>query len=147
MTLEQPQAPLPPKRWFNWTSAVLIASLALNVFVLSAGAARFFFPPPPDLDRERRKELLAVLRKYARDFRDSRLDARKHSARLADALEAEPYDQQLVAAAIQAYADTGNQLVSHGQKATLDFVAMLSPEERKMMATRLRQRDSHRHRR
>jgi uncharacterized membrane protein len=134
--------------------------------VLSAGAARFFFPPPPeryvgatyaqlvprrflaDLDRERRKELLAVLRKYTRDFRDSRLDARKHSAHLADALEVEPYDPQQVAKAIQDYADTGNKLVSHGQKATLEFVALLSPQERKMMATRLRQRDSHhRHRR
>ncbi len=65
---------------------------------------------------------------------------------LADALEVEPYDQQLVAAAIQAYADTGNQLVSHGQKAAMDFVSMLTPGERKMMATRLRQRDRHHHR-
>lgn len=155
------QAPPKPKRRFSWTSVLLIGSLALNVFVLSAGAARFFFPPPPerfvgatyaqlvprrflaDLERERRKELLAVLRKYARDFRDSRFDARKFSAQLADALENEPYDQQKVAAAVQAYATTGNQLVSHGQKAAMDFVSMLTPAERKMMAGRLRERARH----
>lgn len=162
MTAEQ----VPPRpRWrFSWTSALLVGSLALNVFVLSAGAARFFFPPPPerfvgatyaqlvprrflaDLDGQRRKELLAVLRKYARDFRDSRLDARKFSAQLADALENEPYDQRLVAAAIDAYAGSGNQLVSHGRDAAMDFVSKLTPGERKLMAVHLRQRDRPRHR-
>ena len=158
MTAEQPAASPNPKRRVTWTSALLIASLALNVFVLGAGAARFFFPPPPerfvgatyaqlvprrflaDLDRQRRKELLAILRKYTTDFRDSRLAARQFSAALADAMETEPYDQQKVAAAIQAYAETGNQLVSHGQKAAMDFISVLTAEERKMMAVRLRER-------
>lgn len=150
--------PAAPRRRFSWISALLVASLALNVFVLAAGAARLMFPPPrerfvgatyaqlvprrflSDLDRERRLELLAVLRKYRDDFAEGRLAARKFSAELADALEAEPYDVQKVAAAIQAYADTGNKLVSHGQRATMDFVSMLTPKERVMMAERLRQR-------
>lgn len=150
--------PAAPRRRFSWISVLLVASLALNAFVLAAGAARLMFPPPPerfvgatyaqlvprrflsDLDRERRLELLAVLRKYRGDFAEGRLAARKFSAELADALEAEPYDVQKVAAAIQAYADTGNTLVSHGQRAASDFVSMLTPRERVMMAKRLRQR-------
>jgi uncharacterized membrane protein len=165
MSTEQPITSPPPKRRFSWTSVLLIVSLALNVFVLGAGAARFFFPPPPeryvgatyaqlvprrflgDLDRERRRELLKVLRKYTTDFRDSRKAAQQISEDLALALEAEPYDQLKVAAAIQAYADTGIQLVSHGQQATLDFVSQLSPAERKMMAVRLRERGHAHHRR
>jgi hypothetical protein len=148
-------APVARSRWW---SALLIGSLAINLLIGGAISARFFFPPPPerfvgatyaqlvprrflgDLDRPRRLELLAVLRQYRKDFTDSRKAAMLMSASLADALDADPYDPAKADAAVKAYAATGNELVAHGATAALDFIAHLSPDERKMMAKRLRER-------
>lgn len=151
------EAPAPRPRRRLWT-IVLVLSLALNLLVGGAIAARFFFPPPPErfigasyaqlvprkflagLDRARRGELLAVLRQYRDEFHDGRLAARMLSAELATALDTEPYDEEKVKQAVQAYAKTGNELVAHGANAALDFIAKLTPEERKSMAARLRER-------
>lgn len=148
----------PPRRRLNWWSVLLVVSLALNVFVIGAAAARLMFPPPPerfvgatyaqivprrflsDLDRDRRHELLALLRQYRDDFSEGRLAARQITVALADALETEPYDAKKAEAAIGLYAETGNKLVSHGQRAALQFISVLTPEERKLMALHLRNR-------
>lgn len=154
---ELPPPPAAPRR-FSWWMVLLTASLAVNLLIGGAIGARLFFPPPPerfvgatyaqlvprhffgDLDRPRRMELLAVLRQYRKDFSQARKSAAELSAKLADALETDPYDPGKVEAAVQGYADTGNQLVARGTAATLDFISHLTPEERKMMALRLRQR-------
>ena len=156
--MTEARLPPPAPRRFTWKRLLLVVSLALNLFVLGAGAARLVFPPPHerfvgstyaqlvprrflmDLGHDRRHELLAVLRKYGKSYADARLAARQHSVDLADALEKDPYDPASVEAAIAAYAKTGNDLVGQGQAAALDFITNLTPDERKMMAERLRQR-------
>lgn len=143
-----------PRVW----KTLLIASLALNLLIGGAAAARFLTHEPRerfigasyaqliprrflgDLDKARRAELLGVLQSYRTDFRDGRKAAKIASTKLADALEKDPFVQAAVDAAIQDYAGTGNKLVARGAEAALDFVSRLTPDERRKMAERLRQR-------
>jgi uncharacterized membrane protein len=158
MSVEVNEPTATPSGWSRWWSILLIASLAINLLIGGAVATRFFFRPPPerfvgasyaqlvprrflgDLDRARRLELLSVLKQYRKDFSDNRKAAMLASAQLADALEAVPYDQKKVDVAVQGYSATGNQMVASGATAALDFISRLSPDERKMMAQRLRER-------
>ena len=154
LTPSTPQ-PAAPSRWWG---VLLVGSLALNLLVGGAVATRFIMGPPherftgasytqlvprrflSDLDQERRRVLLDVLKQYRKDFSEGRKSAKLQSAKLADALEAEPYDVTKVEEAVKAYADGGTAMVAHGATAALDFISRLSPEERRMMAERLRQR-------
>ena len=143
-----------PRVW----KTILLASLALNLLIGGAIATRFFMHGPQerlvgasyaqlvprrflmDLTKERRGELLGVLRVYRPDFREGHKAARLASGRLADALQQEPYDPAAAAAVIDAYATNGISLVQRGAAAAKDFISKLSPEERRLMAERLRQR-------
>lgn len=164
MTSQPAAAPprrFPPQLTSRWWSVVLVLSLALNLLIAAAAAARFYFPPPPDrfmgssytqlvprrflsdLDQPRREELLSVFRQYRDEVRTSRKEARAAATRLADALEAEPYDAARVESAVADFARTGSDLINHGSKVALDFVARLSAEERRRLAHRLRERAEH----
>jgi uncharacterized membrane protein len=159
MTTELPPAIAPakgpmPRVW----KTVLVVSLALNLLIGGAAVARFFTHEPherfigasyaqlvprrffADLGKERRGELLGILRQYRQDFTDGRTAAKRASVKLADALEASPYDAEKVTAAIQDYAATGHHLVDRGTAAAVDFLGRLTEQERHMMALRLRQR-------
>lgn len=143
-----------PRVW----KTLLVASLALNLLIGGAVATRVVTHGPPerfmgasyaqlvprrflaDLDKERRGELLKMLRTYRPDFHNGKMAARLASVKLADALLTDPYDVAAVTAAIDEYAAAGHTLVGRGGDAAKEFIARLTPEERRKMAARLRQR-------
>jgi uncharacterized membrane protein len=161
MSAEQPvnsQVERPASRPSRWWTALLIVSLALNVLIGAATATRFFVKERTervtgagyvqlvprkflaDLPRERRRELLAVFKQFRDEFRDGRRAARESAAKLADALEAEPYDAAAVKAVADEFARSGSGMIVHGVEAAVQFVARLTPEERKQLALRIRER-------
>ena len=152
------ETPVVAKRRWSWGRLLLVASLALNLLVGGAIAARFAFPDRVgrmeglsfaqllprrffgDLSRERRKELLDVLKTYRDRFKSGRDRMEQASLVIADALEAEPYDPAATQAAVNGFAAIGGTLINDGAKVAMDVLAKLSPEERKLLAQRLRER-------
>ncbi len=144
-----------PRRW--WT-VLLIVSLAFNLLIGAATATRFFVKERiervtgagyiqlvprkflADLPGERRRELLAVFREFRDEFRDGRKAARDSAAKLADALDAEPYDEAAVKAVAGEFARSGGGMIAHGVEAAVQFVARLTPDERRQLALRIRER-------
>lgn len=99
---------------------------------------RFF----SDLTPERRRELTGILKSYKNAFQERRQELQGASQKLADALDAEPFRAEAVAAAVAAFAQAGNGMMAEGAKAALDFLGRLTPDERKLLAQRLRERKS-----
>ena len=148
----------PPARRWNWLKIALIASLAVNLLFGGAAVARFVAGDAPvrfamlsqvqlvprkflgELDGERRRELLDVIRPYNKTFRDGRRTVRAEIVGIAEALEAEPYDAAKVAAAVNRFSAESVALVNEGGQAALDMFAKLTPEERKLLAKHLRLR-------
>ncbi len=148
----------PASRPSRWLTILLIVSLAFNVLIGAAAATRFFVKERiervtgagyiqlvprkflADLPRERRRELLAVFREFRDEFRDGRKAARDTAAKLADVLEAEPYDTAAVKAVAGEFAQSGRGLIDHGVEAAVQFVGKLTPDERRQLALRIRER-------
>jgi uncharacterized membrane protein len=144
---------------FPWLKAALIVSLAVNLLVIGAGVARFVMRDPPDrvaglsqvqliprkffgdLERPRKAELLAVFRELSPSFREGRRALRSDLAQLADALDAEPYDAARVQAAVANFSSHSQNLATSGSQAALKVIGMLSAEERKLLATHIRERE------
>ena len=141
-------------------SALLIASLALNLFIGGAIATRFltrdgpqrfigasytqliprgFFAELPD---DRRRVLLDILKQYRKDFRADREGTEAVAARLADILVSEPYDVEKVKLVVSEFAGQSGKLAARGGDAALDIIALLSPGERKVLADAIRDRAS-----
>lgn len=148
----------PASRPSRWLTILLIVSLAFNVLIGAAAATRFFVKERiervtgagyiqlvprkflADLPRERRRELLAVFREFRDEFRDGRKAARESAVKLADTLEAEPYDAAAVRTVADEFARSGTGMIAHGVEAALQFVARLTPDERRQLALRIRER-------
>lgn len=144
---------------FPWLKALLVASLALNLLLIGGAAARYFTHGPPeritgmsnmqmiprkflaDLDRGRRTELLAVFKDFRSEFRGHRKMGREQMAGLAAALEAEPYSEAAVKAAVAAFTGSGADLMRRGGDAAVVFIGKLQPEERRLLAKHIRMRD------
>lgn len=144
-------------RW-NWLKIALVASLAVNLLFGGAAVARLLTGDAPvrfamlsqvqlvprkflgELDGERRRELLDVIRPYNKIFRDGRLRVRAEITAIAEALEAEPYDSVKVTAALSRFRAESVDLVDEGGRAALDMFAKLSADERKLLARHLRLR-------
>lgn len=148
----------PASRSSRWLTILLIVSLAFNVLIGAAAATRFFVKERiervtgagyiqlvprkflADLPQERRRELLAVFGEFRDEFRDGRKAARESAAKLADVLEAEPYDAAAVKAVAGEFAQSGSGLIGHGVEAAMQFIGKLTPEERRQLAIRIRER-------
>jgi uncharacterized membrane protein len=146
-----------PRR-FNWLKAALVASLAVNLLFVGAGVARFMVGEGPermsglsqmqliprkffgDLGGPRKAELLQVMRDYGPAFRDGRRAARDQVMAVAAALEAEPYDAAMLKTAVDEFAARNGALATQGADAALSLIGKLSPEERKLLAQRIRER-------
>jgi uncharacterized membrane protein len=151
------QAPsrLPLSRWWM---ALLVASLAVNLFIAGAAAVRFLAPEQferftgsgyspliprkflADLPADRRKELGDLLRRNRTAFRKDFAEMRKLANELADALAREPYDEAAVIAAIDNHAKIAQGMVARGAEVTIEVVRKLNPEERALLAKRIRER-------
>ena len=147
----------------NWLVVALVASLAANLLVAGAAAARWYVGAGPerharitqtqliprmffrDLDHSRRAELLAVFKAQDRNIRDGRRAVKEQLAAIADALEAEPYDPARVRAAVEGFTAKSEALFAMGGEAALALIDRLTPAERGLMAERLRARDERGH--
>lgn len=155
---DQPSVQEKPPRRRRLIGLVLLVSLALNLLVAGFFIARelrpekyrritgpgytqliprkFFF----DVSRDRRAELVEAMRAHRKLFRGHRRELRDSAKLVADALEAEPFDQATLEAAIQAFRGKSVELIDEGGKIGTSFFAMLNDEERKQLGKRIRQR-------
>lgn len=158
---ETPTTPATAGRKLNWLVVALVASLAVNLLVAGAVAARWYVGAGPDryarltqtqliprfffrdLDRSRRMELMAVFKAQDKDIREGRRAVKAKVAELADALDAEPYDAARVKAAVEGFTAKSEALFMTGSDAAMALIDKLTPEERQMMARHLRARDEH----
>ena len=149
-----------PSQGSRWWSVLLIASLALNLFIGGAMATRYFTHGGPqrfigasytqliprsffaEMPSDRRRVLLDILRQYRKDFRAQREGTEAVATKLADALVIEPYDVEKVKLVVSEFAGQSGKLAARGGDAALDIIALLSPEERKILAEAIRDRAS-----
>jgi uncharacterized membrane protein len=139
---------------------LLIASLAINLFVAGAVATRVLWHQRPErfigasyaqlvprrffaeIPSERRRVLLDVLKQYRKDFQSDREGTEAAASKLADALQTEPYDVEKVKLVVNEFAGETGKLANRGGNAALDIIALLSPAERKILADAIRERAS-----
>ncbi len=142
----------------RWWTVLLIASLALNLFIGGAVATRVLRHDKPErfvgasytqliprrffaeIPRERRRVLLDILKQYRKEFRSDREASEAAAARLADALVIEPYDVEKVKLVVSEFAGQTGKLAARGGDAALDIIALLSADERKLLAEAIRER-------
>lgn len=154
-------APATARKPVNWLKAALVASLALNLLFIGGGIARWYVGFGPeryarltqtqliprlffrDLDRSRRLELFKVFKLHDKEIRDGRQAVKAQAIALADALDAEPYDPARARAAIEGFTAKSEALFVTGSDAALALIGQLTPDERKLMASRLRDREDH----
>ena len=149
-----------PSQGSRWWSALLIASLALNLFIGGAMATRYLTRDGPqrfigasyaqliprrffaEIPGDRRRVLLDILREYRKDFRAERQGTETVAAKLADVLVSEPYDVEKVKLVVSEFAGQSGKLAVRGGDAALDIIGRLSPDERKILADAIRDRAS-----
>ena len=149
-----------PAQGSRWWSALLIGSLAINLFIGGAVATRIIRHDGPErfigasytqliprrffaeLPGERRRVLLDIIKKYRKDFRADREGSEAAAAKLADALLIEPYDVEKVKLVVNEFAGQTGKLAARGGDAALDIIALLSPDVRKILAEAIRDRAS-----
>ncbi len=147
-----------PAQGSRWWMALLIASLALNLFIGGAITTRFFTHGGPqrfigagytqliprsffaEMPSDRRKVLLDILRQYRKDFRAEREGTESVAVKLADVLVSEPYDVEKVKLVVSEFAGQSGKLAVRGGAAALDIIGRLSPDERKILAEAIRDR-------
>jgi len=155
---EEAAAAPPRAPAMRWWMALLVVSLALNLVVAGALAVRFFAPQHfehftgsgfspliprkflTDLPADRRKQLGDLLRQNRGEFHNDFADIRKFAGQLADALQHDPYDEKPVMDAIDGYEKVANGMVGRGSQVTMDVIRKLTPDERAVLAGRIRER-------
>jgi uncharacterized membrane protein len=142
---------------------VLLASLAFNLLVLGAIGSHFLFEKQPTrerysgpaftdilprtfflaLDPERRRALAERFAGDRKAFRDGRRDMRQAAIKVADTLKAEPYNAAETEAALARYNAISRSMIDRGATVSRDLVATLKPEERTLLADKIRDRAEH----
>jgi uncharacterized membrane protein len=142
---------------------VLLASLAFNLLVLGAIGSHFLFEKQPTrerysgpaftdilprtfflaLDPERRRALAERFAGDRKAFRDGRRDMRQAAIKVADTLKAEPYNAAETEAALARYDAISRSMIDRGATVSRDLVATLKPEERTLLADKIRDRAEH----
>jgi uncharacterized membrane protein len=147
--------------WPHWTKFLLVASLAANLLIAGAAGMRYFYPERlerwsgasftqllprkfmSDLPEDRRRVFLDLLKSQRGTFRESRANMRDVALRFAEALERNPYDEAKVTTAVQDFTRLSTQMVDSGTLATMQIVQKLTPDERILLAQRVRDRIEH----
>jgi Heavy-metal resistance len=148
----------PAPKKMNWLKVALVASLALNLlvgaaigthFVRGQAAQRFqganFVQLVPrkflgSLPKERRKELVAIMSRYRKEFKGERDMTKQVALKLADAVAADPYEPDRVKAVIGEFMGQSQKLIARGGDAADEIFQKLTPDERKLLADAIRDR-------
>ena len=93
-----------------------------------------------ELPRERRKEMMEIIRQNRPDLRNLREASEASSVKLADVLEKENFSLDDVRGTIREFTTGTESLAAKGGDVVVDIVAKLTPEERKTLATAIRER-------
>jgi uncharacterized membrane protein len=147
-----------PRLRSRWWTALLGLSLMLNLLVGGgalggwwsgrhaerlAGASyvqlipRNFFR---DLPGERRNALMQIVRDNRDDLRNLRQAYESSSLKLADVLEKEAFSMDEVKATVTAFSTGTESLAAKGGDVVINIVSQLTPEERKLLASAIRER-------
>ena len=93
-----------------------------------------------EIPRERRREILDILKKYRKEFRADRDTTEDVAAKFGEALGAEPYSAENVNAVVAEFAEKSRNLAARGGAAALEIIGTLTPEERRILAKAIRER-------
>jgi uncharacterized membrane protein len=149
-----------PQLRSRWWAALLGVSLMLNLLVggIFAGAMfgegraerlagasyvqlipRKFFH---DISKDRRDALMQILRDNRDDLRNLREASDGTSLKLADALEKENFNIDDVRQTVAAFSTGTESLAARGGDVVVKIVSQLGPDERKLLAAAIRDRDA-----
>lgn len=154
-----PTTGMPPaKRPRRWLLVLLLASLAFNLVIVGAAVAERFWPQASErasaprstdllpyrffaeLDRQRRAELRAVFRAHRAAFHEERQELRQAARAVAAALGETPYDPEKVRSAIAEHVSRSHKLVDLAGTVAGEVIDKLTPDERRLLADRIRER-------
>jgi Heavy-metal resistance len=147
-----------PQLRSRWWTALLGLSLMANLLVaglvlgsryrgddriMGANAVQVF-PRSflSSLPRDRRNELMGVVRRDMRGLRDMREGSSEEILKLADALEKDTGDLSLIRPAIAGYATGPDSLAARTVTLVTGVIEKMTPEERKSLASAIRERAS-----
>jgi uncharacterized membrane protein len=142
---------------------VLLASLGFNFLVIGAVGSHFLLEKQPQrerysgpaftdilprtfflaLDPERRSTLAERFAADRKAFRDGRRDMRQAAIKVAETLKAEPYDAGNTEAALATYDSISRSMIDRGSTVSRALVASLKPQERALLADKIRDRAEH----
>jgi uncharacterized membrane protein len=149
-----------PQLRSRWWTALLGASLMLNLMIggIVAGAMfgegrgdrltgasyvqlipRKFFR---DISGDRRQALMQIVRDNREDLRNLRAASETASLKLADVLEKDNFSIEALRQTVTAFSTGTESLAARGGEVVVKIVSQLTPEERKLLAAAIRDRDA-----
>jgi uncharacterized membrane protein len=149
-----------PQLRSRWWSVLLGLSLMLNFLVGGimfgdkwgggrmerlAGASyvqlipRSFFR---DLSHDRRNELMQIVRESRDDLRGLRTQFEGTGLKLAEVLEKDTYSAEELKQTVLAFSTGTESLAARGGDVVIKIVSQLTPDERKLLAQAIRQRNA-----
>ncbi len=93
-----------------------------------------------DLPKERRREILKLIRENSKDLRQLRDGTAEQVLSLAAVLEKDVFNLDEVNAAVQSISTGTGSLAARGSAIVMEIVSRLTPEERKALASAIRDR-------
>ena len=130
----------------KWVAALLITSMVLNLLLIGFIVGKRAMPDAGGdptrhyprwartLPEPRREELRPLLRSHMQAIRPSLRELRTLHRNLRSAIVAVPFDAAALAAALTAMRLQNDQVQVVSHDSFVDFVATLTPEERKQLA-------------
>ncbi len=151
-----------PQLHSRWWTVLLVLSLCINLLVAGSIAGRVLHGPPQpdgiaaqgfgqlvprkffgDLPRDRREELLSVIRSNRDEFRAMRDQAQATALKLADVLSDPNYDPEKARAVIADFTTGANSLAARGGSVSMALLDKLTKDERILLANEIRDRAAH----
>ncbi len=142
-----------PKAGGGWMTWALIASLAVNLFVVAAavgaGVRHHRMPHGDDvrdvgygpfteaLSREDRAALRDAFIAATPDFRDRRREAQEDFGRLVASLRTDPWDRDGTEAVLGVQAKRMSERLDLGRQLLIERIAAMTPEARAALADRI----------
>lgn len=154
MTSETPST-RPTAGCSRWWNILFGLSLAANLVVVGIVAGHRFAEGPParsvfmqllphqffwELPRDRRQELMQMMRANMGDMEKLRETMMTAGQRLAEALERQPYDPEQMKQALSDVVSSSQSVMARGSEGVSELIGKLTPEERLLLAKAIRER-------